>query len=166
MNQHASSTKCQIYTIQPGDGTRYTFSIAEIVGFTRQYTAIEKPDILRPGNTYQHIINMQSYTAIPSHHFAGYGLSDPVYLVSIFSPSNFTFTVSKMMLDQIYNKSSGIAEYLFSKLTHVDLYTFCVVLAFTYVVRAKNTFPSKKRMQEALINARDINDLYSAIRGV
>lgn len=164
MNQYATECRSVIYTIQPGDGTRYTFSIAAVrksgIGASMIYRAEEAMMIMRkemPDIVYQRIED----TVLISEgkigfHLSGWNEEETIYLVSIFEPSITCFSVSQSMLEYFGTDNSYLVDYLLGHMAYkINRYTMYVILSFLKEVRLQATPPEKDVMQRALIKAID-----------
>lgn len=164
MRQTATICETVLYTLQPGDGTRYTFSIGCLSSkahstriFETVHDKLPKITDKHPEITYERI----EATTNPAHndtglHFVGWNRDEKIYIVSIYSPSIACFSVSENMLSLLRSDNSYLIDYLRSEQRHANRYTMFIVLACLEILTCTNKLPSADRMQRALISARTI----------
>lgn len=160
MKQLISNFRGKLYTVQPGDATKYVFSFAtvpqgQVNGLTREYLTQGSKD------HREIIIGKIDRPSDRNDHFAGYHQGMTLYMISIYEPvtSASSFVIDADMLKPDWLHSSFI-QYLKGHYPNIDPYTLAVVLIAARELAWCRRLPSKRTFQKALI------EMYGGVEAV
>lgn len=166
MDQLVTQARSYLYTLQPGDGTRYTFMLSREyqreIG-TTNYRAEKKTvgqviENKAVSTTYERIIELRGITnTLSTQHFAGFPDNTNHWMITIFEPIQTALVVGTELLARLvtYMQVNEELDYLLSHLNpRPDRYSLAVVLAVASAISPSHRrMPNADELQTGLIRA-------------